>query len=157
MFDVLDIVISRMEALEDDDQISFRKWLEYVLLASTSDANQETVRQIIEMLRHGKGGGNMIHGIQMIIRNEYNRGVADGEINGKNQGIAIGELKKIISLICKKLSKGKSPEIIAQELEEDVAVILPIIESVQKYAPDYNEELIYQDIAASVVTTAPKA
>lgn len=150
LFDVLDIVIRRTEALGDDDKVSFQKWLEYVLLASTSDENQETVRQVLEMLRHGKGGNNMIHGIQLIIRDEYNRGVQDGKIQGEEHG----ELRKLISLICKKLAKGKSPETIAQELEEDLSAISPIIEVAQKYAPDYNEELIYQDITASDVPTA---
>lgn len=152
LFDVLDIVIRRMEALGDDDRVSFQKWLEYVLLASTSDENQETVRQVIEMLRRGKGDSNMIHGIQVIIRDEYNRGIEEGKIQGTTQGKTLN----IINLICKKLKKGKSPEIIAQELEEDFAVISPIIEAARKYAPDYDEELIYRDITASDAPASSK-
>lgn len=150
LFDVLDVVIRRMEALGDDDKVSFQKWLEYVLLASTSDEHQEAVRQVIEMLRHGKGGNTMIHGIQVIIRDEYNRGVQDGKIQGRERG----ELTKLISQICKKLIKGKSPETIAQELEEDLSVISPIIEAAQKYAPDYDEDLIYQDITTPDAPTS---
>lgn len=134
LFDVLDAVIGRMNALKDADQVSFQKWMEYVLLASTGKENQGTVRQMIEMLQSRKGGGKMIHGIQVIIRDEYNRGVENGTI------------KKLISQICKKLEKGKNPEQIAEELEEDLSVILPIVEAAERYAPNYEEALVYRDI-----------
>lgn len=141
--DILDIVIKRMDKFGESDQVSFQKWLENVLLASTRGTNQETVREIIEMIRNGKGGSKMIHGIQVIIQGEYNRGIADGEVKGKS--------KTLISLVCKKLAKGKSPEAIAEELEENLSVVSPIIETARKYAPDYDEELIYQELAAENV------
>ena len=42
---------------------------------------------------------------------------------GKSEGISIGENNKIKELISKKLSKGKSIPMIADELEESVEVI----------------------------------
>lgn len=141
--DILDLVIKRMDTLGESDRVSFQKWLENVLLASTRGSNQETVRKIIEMIRSGKGGSKMIHGIQVIIQGEYDRGVAEGEIRGE----ARGKVRVLLSQICKKLVKGKSPEVIAEELEEDISVISPIIEAAGKYAPDYDEERIYQEIA----------
>lgn len=117
-------------------RVSFQKWLENVLLASTRGTNQKTVREIIDMIHSGKGGGKMIHGIQVIIQGEYNRGIAEGKA------------RILTSMICKKLAKGKSPEVIAEELEEELAVIAPVIEAAQKYAPDYDEELICQELAA---------
>lgn len=142
--DILDTVIERMERLDEGDRVSFQKWLENVLLASTRGTNQKTVRAIIEMIRSGKGGSKMIHGIQMIIQGEYNRGIADGEMKGKS--------KTLINLVCKKLRKGKAPETIAEELEEDIAVLSRIVEIAQKYAPDYDEELIYQELTGDVAS-----
>lgn len=134
--DILDIVIKRMDRLGESDRVSFQKWLENVLLASTRGTNQKTVREIIDMIHSGKGGGKMIHGIQVIIQGEYNRGIAERKA------------RILTSMICKKLAKGKSPEVIAEELEEELAVIAPVIEAAQKYAPDYDEELICQELAA---------
>lgn len=134
--DILNSVIKRMEELGENDRISFQKWLEYVLLASTSGENQEAVKQLIEVIRQGKGDAKMIHGIQVIIRDEYNRGV--------NEGRTEGEIFKLIQLICKKLRKGKTAAFIADELEEDISVILPLCEIAQNYGPDYDENSVFE-------------
>lgn len=56
----------------------------------------------------------------------------------REDGRAEGELRKLIEQICKKLVKGKSPETIAKELEEDMAVILPICKKAEAFAPQYD-------------------
>ena len=45
-----------------------------------------------------------------------------------------------IELVCKKLRKGKSIEIIADELEEEVDAIRPIYELARSFEPEYNSE-----------------
>lgn len=55
------------------------------------------------------------------------RGEKRGEERGEKRGEKIGERNKVISLIQKKLAKGKTEEVIAEELEEEVSVIREMI------------------------------
>ena len=43
----------------------------------------------------------------------------------------------------KKLRKGKTPEEISEDLEEDMEVILRICNAANEYAPDYHTEKVY--------------
>ena len=70
-------------------------------------------------------------------------GLAEGKAVGLAEGKSVGETTKLLRQICKKLSKGKKPEVIAYELEEDLVDILPMIEIALTYAPDYDIEQIY--------------
>ena len=92
--------------------------------------------------------------IERDLRNQFqfatDKGIAEGiEIGreeGRAEGRAEGESKMIISLICKKLSKGKSLESIAEELEEEIAVIEPICRIAERFAPDFDIEQIYAEL-----------
>ncbi|MCM1288965.1 MAG: hypothetical protein NC240_11710, partial [Clostridium sp.] len=55
-----------------------------------------------------------------------------------------GEFKRLITLVCRKLRKSKEIDVIADELEEDIVVISEMCEAAEPYAPDYNEELVYE-------------
>ena len=59
-----------------------------------------------------------------------------GRTEGKNE--------KLIEQVCKKLSKGKSSQTIAEELEEDLSVIEAICRAAEPFAPDYDAEAIYE-------------
>ena len=50
----------------------------------------------------------------------------------------------LLSLICRKARKNKSLEQIAEELEEEISVIEPLYELVQAFAPDYDEEQVFE-------------
>lgn len=63
-----------------------------------------------------------------------NRGIA--------KGIEKGEKKWRISLVCKKLRKGKSVEVIADEMEE----IRSICAAAEAFAPDYDEESVFNKL-----------
>ena len=52
---------------------------------------------------------------------------AEGFLQGKTEGIVAGRNELLEELVKKKLQKNKSPEIIAEELEEDISVIQNII------------------------------
>lgn len=62
------------------------------------------------------------------------------EMNILEVGISNGEMKKLVSLVCKKLKKGCSPEEIANILEEDINVIQKICEAAEKCEPKYEVE-----------------
>lgn len=63
---------------------------------------------------------------------------------GKEEGKVEGGLLKLLSLICRKLKKGKSLEQIADELDEDISEIQPLYEMCLPFAPDYDAERIYE-------------
>lgn len=60
-----------------------------------------------------------------------------------------GQLKKLVDQVCRKLRKGKTAEVIAEELEEDLENILPICESASEYAPDYDNDIVYEKLRLS--------
>ena len=71
-------------------------------------------------------------------------GKAEGLAMGRLEGFEEGSTKKLIEQVCKKLAKGKSPQTIAEDLEEDSAVIEAICLAAQPFAPNYDVEAIYE-------------
>ncbi len=67
---------------------------------------------------------------------------AEGLEDGVSKGEVMGEIKKLVTMTCKKLKKGKSPETIADELEEDLDTVKNICDIASEYAPDYDVEAI---------------
>lgn len=72
-------------------------------------------------------------------------GYEDGFNAGFNDGYNNGELTKLVSLLFRKLKKGKSPSIIADELEEDVSIIQALCDVANHYAPDYDIQKIVKE------------
>ena len=54
----------------------------------------------------------------------------------------------LVEQVCRKLRKNKSPEIIAEELEEDLEHILLICKIASKYAPEYDSHQVYENLKA---------
>ena len=84
-------------------------------------------------------------------RREYmviERMMMDSRREGLKKGLAKGELKDLVGLICRKLSKGKTPEMIAEELDEDAGKVQHICDVAAKYAPNYNVEKITRKLMA---------
>lgn len=68
---------------------------------------------------------------------------------GMTKGTEIGEKKKLISLVCRKLAKNHSVEEIADMLEETPDSIQEIVTVAQKYAPEYDTDTIYKELCKS--------
>lgn len=68
---------------------------------------------------------------------------------GMTKGTEIGEKKKLISLVCRKLAKNHSVEEIADMLEETPDSIQEIVTVAQKYAPEYDVDTIYKELCKS--------
>ena len=89
---------------------------------------------------------------KMIFDDGYNAGREQGEKDGEKRGerrgeergIRWGENKKLVSFVCRKLRKGKTAEIIAEELEEPLETIESICQTAVKYAPDYDEVHVFK-------------
>lgn len=69
----------------------------------------------------------------------------DSRREGRNEG----RNEEKIDLICRKLAKGKAPEAIAEDLEDNIDTIRDICSIAKKYAPDYNVGKILQEYMAS--------
>ena len=63
---------------------------------------------------------------------------------GHEKGLKEGHEKTIVDFVCRKLRKGKSAEIIAEELETDMDTILSICKVAADFAPDYDSRQVYE-------------
>ena len=67
---------------------------------------------------------------------------------GYEEGYGSGELSKLVGQICRKLKKGKEPETIAEELEEDLETVQHICEIAKRYVPEYDVAEIVNRVQA---------
>jgi len=59
------------------------------------------------------------------------------------QGVERGMEYSLLELICKKLKKGKSQEVIAEELEQNVESIQKMCQVASAFAPEYDRDQVY--------------
>ena len=83
-----------------------------------------------------------------IAQMDYNTGIVEAEERGEERGIEIGRDQLLISLICKKLRKGKTAAQIAEETEESFDYIQSIVSEARAFAPEYKEEDVMQFLSA---------
>ena len=61
-----------------------------------------------------------------------------------------GSDQKLISQVCRKLKKGKTPECIAEELEEELELVEKICKVAKEFAPEYDTIKIYEALRSHV-------
>ena len=76
--------------------------------------------------------------LRQLGQQSYEEGVAAGIEQGRNE--------MFIRQICTKLKKGKAPETIAEELEEDFPSVKAICEAAEAFAPEYDWRSVYEEI-----------
>ena len=92
--------------------------------------------------------------LRQLGQQSYEEGVAAGIEQGRTEGVTIGieqgrivgEEQIIVRQICIKLKKGKTPEEIAEELEEDVSRVEQICEKAKSFAPEYDWKKVYEQM-----------
>lgn len=84
----------------------------------------------------------MCQALEELMKEEFEEKKKEGEKLGREAG----EILKLISIVCKKLVKGKNIAEIAEDLEETEEVIGQICNMARKYAPDYNVDEIYKKL-----------
>ena len=72
-------------------------------------------------------------------------GRREGREEGRAEGRAEGQYMKLIQLIRRKLEKGKTPDVIAEELEEEFSVVCMMCNAIQSN-PDMDDEAVYQSL-----------
>ena len=70
----------------------------------------------------------------------------EGFEEGVEQGIEQGIEQNIISMICKKLIKGKDAMTIANEIEEPVERVSKICNIASQYLPNYDVRKIMEEL-----------
>ena len=75
------------------------------------------------------------------------RGFARGEESGEIKGEVKGRICSLIEFVCRKLRKGKSAELIAQELDTDYETVKNICDAAREEAPEYDCERIYEKLS----------
>ena len=70
----------------------------------------------------------------------------DAREEGFEEGIEQGIERTIITLICKKLIKGKDAVAIADEIEEPLERVSKICDIASKYLPDYDVRKIMEEL-----------
>lgn len=92
---------------------------------------------------------------QTIRKESYEDGFDDGFDNGFEDGFDNGQqngkLLQLTELICRKLQKNKSPETIADELEENIDTIQHICDIANDFAPDYDVAKIVEQYKKSIL------
>ena len=73
-------------------------------------------------------------------------GRIEGREEGREEGRTEGEIAKLVSLVYRKAVKGKTPEAIAEDLEEEFGEVRRIYDVVVKYIPDYDPEKILEEL-----------
>ena len=65
------------------------------------------------------------------LRHTFEEGREEGIKEGIKEGVAKGSEAKLMEMIQKKYSKGKSVEVIAEELEEEVETVQALLQRIQ--------------------------
>ena len=71
---------------------------------------------------------------------------------GHKAGLQEGAQRTLISQICRKLQKGKLPEVIAEELEEDLNQVKQICEVAADFMPECNADEIYDALHGGAIS-----
>ena len=74
-----------------------------------------------------------------------------GMERGMEQGMAKGSDMKLISMVCRKLQKGKEPEEIAEDLEEEFELVERICKVAGENSAGYDVDMIYQALQLEMV------
>ena len=91
-----------------------------------------------QMIRKEEFEEGMEQGMERGIAQGMERGIAQGI----EQGVEQGRVQRLTEQVCSKLKKGKTPEEIADALEEPVENVQKICRIAEQYAPEYPVEEI---------------
>ncbi|WP_448903075.1 hypothetical protein [Eubacterium sp.] len=79
-------------------------------------------------------------------RDAYRDGEKAGMEKGIEQGMQQGEITKLISMVNKKIQKGKNIEEIAEDLEEDKGTIEKIVNAIKENGQDFDVDVVYKKL-----------
>ena len=110
-----------------------------------AEAHEKFLHDVATMKAHARRDG-LAEGRAEGLAEGRAEGRVEGRAEGRAEGETIGSDKKLISQVCKKLSKNKGACIIADELEEDFSLIDSICQIAKAFAPEYDIDQIYDSL-----------
>lgn len=123
-----------------------RELLSYMEDSRQENAVSEMTRRLHQIVCRVKRNEEV--GVKYMKAIEYEDMIRErAESEGRAEGRAEGEMRKIVSLIRKKVEKNMSIEEIADILEEQVSLVEKIYDLILNY-PDWDDERIYVELKA---------
>ena len=119
-------------------------FLDYLLLNKTNGDFTKRIQSAVKQTIEHKGWRTDYMKLELVLEEEREEGREEGRKEGREEGREQGESLKLISMVCKKLKKGKDSSIIADELEETIEVIDRIIEKTKDPAIGLDEQRILE-------------
>lgn len=140
--------------------ISAEKKEEFEMIAKTDPHIQEAYEQLLhisedeEKRLEYEARQKAIWDYNTQVYSNWHSGYEEGEKKGEQKGITIGEEKKLMEQVCKKMRKNCSVQEIADILEEEESIIQGLYDIASKFAPDYDVEKIMQVLESRRKQTA---
>ena len=139
-------IILNTKGTMNDVNPEMKQLLEYI---DGREASNEFTRELETAVKTAKNNDRWrveYMTLEMRYRELLEQGLEQGLAQGLEQGITQGETKKLITQICRKKRKSKTPEVIAEELEEDLEQVKQIYDIADGFAPEYDAEKIYGEL-----------
>lgn len=105
---------------------------------NATDENLQRLNGMLKSLKANKKVGE--HFMHTYMREQHIREEA------MEKGMEKGQYIKLINQVCRKLQKGKSPDDIVNELEEDISLVQKICDALDNCGNRYDEEEIYDEL-----------
>lgn len=120
--------------------IAARSW-EEVCMEAKGNPYMEAAKDVMDKINKSETERYLYLRQEMAITDEKSR-LATAERKGREEGKVEGEILKLISLIQKKCQKGKTLEVVAEELEEDMEDIRNIYRVANEYPERSPEDIL---------------
>ncbi|MCI9296311.1 MAG: hypothetical protein HFI10_02620 [Lachnospiraceae bacterium] len=79
---------------------------------------------------------------QALKKDAYEAGKVSGKLEGKTE--------TLVTQVCKKMRMAQPLEKIAEDLVEEVFVIEPIYRTAEKFAPEYDAGLVFENMNGTI-------
>ncbi|MCM1257908.1 MAG: hypothetical protein NC307_08645 [Roseburia sp.] len=145
-------IVLNTKGTMDDISPEMKRLLNYIDGQEPEDDFTRELAEAVESVRKNKRWRLDYMTLQMHYDEKYEEGLERGLEWGREQGINWGEVRKLVSMVCKKLKRGYIAEKIAEWLEEDLEIIQNICVVAREFAPEYNVEKICAKIMGSEPT-----
>ena len=144
------------QMLWDETQNSYSDGTHAIVLNShyTKGNASPAILEVLDYIRTNDDGKEYSTDLARRTKEQVHQVRLDKELGGKYMLLELmmqekrenGRMEMLVELICKKLKKGKTPEVIADEVEGDPEFILFVCKALEPYAPNYDMEQIYETL-----------
>lgn len=140
----------------------------FLYTKGTKEASDEKLKQLLHYMEHSRYENAVNDDLRRIhemvetvkrdpetsiaylrLQEKLSRSRKEGKKEGREEGRKEGDLQRLVTLVCKKMKKNKTLEEIAGDLEEEIKTIEPICRAAEKFAPEYDPDLVFEELRKS--------